>query len=58
MNKKKSIYKQKYRKRLTINIPEELHERLYKMASAYNSTLTAYTLQALLERITRDEQYN
>ena len=54
----KTPYKQKYRKRLTINIPEEIHERLSKMASHYNITLTTYTLQALAERIARDEQYN
>ena len=54
----KQPYKQKYRKRLNINISDEMHERLCKMAQAYNISMTTYTLQALLERITRDEQYN
>lgn len=57
MNEKKT-YKQKYRKRLNINISDEIHERLNKMSRAYNISMTTYTLQALAERIARDEQYN
>lgn len=44
------------RKRLSMDIPLELNERLEKGAKLRNITITKYVLQAIMEKL-RNEQY-
>jgi len=43
------------RKRLSIDIPTEMHDNLKKVAHRHYSTLTMYVLKVLRERISREK---
>lgn len=44
-------------KRLGIDIPMLVHDKLKIQAIFHNCSLSKYVLQAVLERLKRDEQY-
>ena len=52
------VHKQrKSRKRLIINIPDELHSHIKERASHRYMSITGYVLQALVEKILREKQF-
>ncbi len=44
----------KYRKRLLINIPPELHQQIVERAKVKETTITKYVSQAIAEAIIKD----
>lgn len=44
-------------KRLTIEIPEDLHKEIKVEAAFRNITIRKYVLQAVLERMKQDKKY-
>lgn len=47
----------RYRKRLLLNIPDEIHMAIAHMADHKNITITKYVLQAVAEQIVKDKLY-
>lgn len=45
------------RKRLTMDMPIVLNDRLKEMAKHYNCTITKYVLRAIVEKLKIEEQY-
>jgi len=45
------------RKRLSVEIPDELHNKLWKMAKKRNITLTKYVTRALLRYMFDEQKY-
>lgn len=46
-----------YRKRLLLNIPEEIHAAIVSLADLKGTTITNYVLQAVAEQIIKDKLY-
>ncbi len=49
--------KVRYRKRLLLNIPDEIHVAITHMAEHKGITITKYVLQAVAEQIIKDKLY-
>ncbi len=49
--------KRPYRKRLSIDIPTAIHDRVKVLSTVHNCTVTKIVLRALIEMINREEQY-
>lgn len=47
----------RYRKRLLLNIPDEIHMTIVHMADHKGITITKYVLQAVAEQILKDKMY-
>lgn len=45
------------RKRLAVEIPEEVHKQLWKLARRRNITLTRYVTRALLRYMLDEQKY-
>jgi len=48
---------QKHIKRLIAEIPLEIHNEIKKKAIFHNISLRKWVLQAIMEKITKEEQY-
>jgi hypothetical protein len=46
-----------YRKRLTIDMPKDLHKELKEMCKLYNITLTKMVLRLIKQRLILQKQY-
>jgi len=49
--------KTKSQKRLSMNIPPVLHKEIHYMAIKRNCSITTWVLQALLEKLKNEKQY-
>lgn len=55
-SKRKLMEEREGRKRLSMDIPNDIYEKVEKGAKKRNITITKYVLQALLQKL-REEQY-
>ncbi len=49
--------KKPYKRRLLVNIPDEIHSAIMDMARHKGTTITGYVLQAVAEQILKDKFY-
>lgn len=45
------------RRRLAMDVPTPIHEKLKEVALHYNCTVTAYVLRAIVDKLKIEEQY-
>lgn len=45
------------RKRLSVDLPLELHKKVEQLASTRNITITKYVIRAILKKVREEEQY-
>jgi predicted HicB family RNase H-like nuclease len=54
--KNMKVWKRAGRKRLSVDIPEELHKKLVFMAKRRNCTITKYVIRAIIYKLSLKER--
>jgi len=49
--------RREHRKRLSIDIPTQVHDYVKRESIDHNCTVTSFVIRALIEKQKRDEQY-